>query len=78
MDKINGISESALGGIQASLKKLNQSAQDVASASVRRTEPTDLVEPLVDAIEAQRTLEASAKVLERADRMLGSLLDTYA
>jgi flagellar hook protein FlgE len=78
MDKISGISEAALGGIQSSLKKLNQSAQDVASASVRRTEPTELVEPLVDAIEAQRALEASAQVLKRTDQMLGTLLDTFA
>lgn len=78
MDKISGVSETALSGIQNSLKKLNQSAQEVASASVRRTEPTELVEPLVDAIEAQRALEASAKVLKRTDQMLGTLLDTFA
>jgi hypothetical protein len=78
MDKISGITESALGGVQTSLRKLNQAAHDVATAPVRRTEPTELVDPLVDALEAQRALEASAKVLQRADEMLGSMLDTFA
>jgi flagellar hook-associated protein FlgK len=78
MDKISGITESALGGIQSSLKKLNQAAHEVATAPARRTEPTELVDALVDALEAQRALEASAKVLQRADQMLGTLLDTFA
>jgi hypothetical protein len=78
MDKISGITESALGGVQTSLRKLNQASHDVATAPVRRTEPTELVDPLVDALEAQRALEASAKVLQRADEMLGTLLDTFA
>jgi hypothetical protein len=78
MDKISGITESALGGVQTSLRKLNQAAHDVATAPVRRTEPTELVDPLVDALEAQRALEASARVLQRADEMLGSMLDTFA
>jgi hypothetical protein len=77
MDKISGIGDSALGGVQASLKKLNRAANEIATAPVRRTEPTELVDPLVDALEAQRTLEASEKVLQRADQVLGTLLDTF-
>ena len=77
MDKISGIGDSALGGVQASLKKLNQAANEIATAPVRRTEPTELVDPLVDALEAQRALEASEKVLQRADQVLGTLLDTF-
>jgi flagellar hook-associated protein FlgK len=75
MDKINGIAASALGGIQSSLKRLDAAANKIATAPVRRAEPTELVDPLVDALEAQRALEASAAVLHRADRMLDSLLD---
>ena len=77
MDKISGIGDSALGGVQASLKKLNRAANEIATAPVRRTEPTELVDPLLDALEAQRALEASAKVLQRADQVLGTLLDTF-
>ena len=78
MDKINGVTQTALGGIQSSLKRLDAAAQKIASASVRRTEPTELVDPLVDALVAQRALEASAAVLKRADDMLGRLIDTFA
>jgi hypothetical protein len=78
MSKISGITDTALGGIQTSLKKLNRAAHEVATASVRRTEPTALADALVDALEAQRALEASAKVLQRADQVLGKLLDTFA
>jgi hypothetical protein len=78
MDKISGVTHTTLGGIQASLKKLDQAAHEIATAPVRRTEPTELIDPLVDALEAQRALEASAKVIERADDMLGTLLDTFA
>ncbi len=77
MDKISGITGSALGGVQASLKKLNRAANEIATAPMRRTEPTELVDPLVDALEAQRALEASAKVAQRADQVLGTLLDTF-
>jgi hypothetical protein len=78
MDKISGVTQTALGGVQSSLKKLDQAAHEIATAPVRRTEPTELVDPLVDALRAQRALEASAKVLQRADQMLGTLLDTFA
>ena len=77
MDKISRIGDSALGGVQASLKKLNRAANEIATAPVRRTEPTELVDPLVDALEAQRALEASEKVLQRANQVLGTLLDTF-
>jgi flagellar basal body rod protein FlgG len=75
MDKINAAVATALGGIQSSLKRLDVAANKIATAPVRRAEPTELVDPLVDALEAQRALEVSAAVLQRADRMLDTLLD---
>jgi len=74
MDKINGVTATALGGIQSSLKRLDAAAQKIAAAPARRAEPTELVDPLVDALVAQRTLEASAAVVRRADEMLDALL----
>ena len=41
-------------------------------------EPGAQVESFVRTLETQRTLEASARIVERADEMLGSLLDTFA
>jgi hypothetical protein len=75
MDKISGVLQTALGGVQSSLKVLDQAAQKIATAPVRRDEPTDLAAPLVDALVAQRALEASAAVMRRADDALGTLLD---
>jgi hypothetical protein len=78
MDKIASISQTALGGIQRNQRRLAEAAHEIATAPVRRTEPTNLVDPLVRALEAQRALEAAAKVIERTDQMLGTLLDTFA
>lgn len=75
MDKISGIFQTALGGIQSSLKRLDTAAQKVATAPVSRDEPTELVDPLVEALVAQRSLEASAAVIRCADDALGRLLD---
>ena len=75
MDKISGVLQTALGGVQSSLNALDQAARKIATAPVRRDEPTDLADPLVDALVAQRALEASAAVLRRADDVLGTLVD---
>jgi len=42
---------------------------------VRRDEPADLADTLVEALVAQGSLEASAAVMRRADDTLGTLLD---
>ena len=78
MDKISGVAQSAVGGVQSSLKRLDAAARSIATAPVRRDEPTALADPLVDALAAQRSLEASAAVIRRADDALRSLLDALA
>ena len=78
MDKISSVLQTALGGVQSSLKRLDTAAQKIATAPVRRDEPTDLADPLVEALVAQRSLEASAAVMRRADDALGALLDALA
>ncbi|HEX5046318.1 MAG TPA: flagellar basal body rod C-terminal domain-containing protein [Gammaproteobacteria bacterium] len=77
MDKISGVLQTALGGIDRASHKLRAAAREVASAPVHRSEPTELVDPLVHALEAQRAFEASASVVRRTDEMLGTLLDTF-
>ena len=74
MDKIAGVFQTALGGIESGLRQLDAAAQKVATAPVRRDEPTELADPLVEALVAQRAIEASAAVMKRADDALGSLL----
>lgn len=76
MDKIDSILQAALSGVQTGQRRLHEAAQSVATAPADASlEPTDLTEPLVRMLEAQRAIEASAVVMRRADDMLGSLLE---
>jgi Flagellar basal body rod FlgEFG protein C-terminal len=77
MDKISGTLQTALGGMQSSLKRLREAAHDIAGATGQRSAPIERVDSLVRALAAQRALEASAQMVKRADEMLGSLLDTF-
>ena len=74
MDKIASIMQTALGGIRRSLDGLRATEHEIATVSVSETESAELADPLVRALEQQRALEAAAKVLERTDDALGSLL----
>jgi hypothetical protein len=74
MDKINGINTTALDGIQTNLRKLREAAHEIATAPARGAEPTELAEPLVEMLEAQRAIEASAAVLRRANDAFDSVL----
>ena len=75
MDKITGLNQTALDGIQRGMRKLHEAAHEIATAPVERSEPTELVKPLVEMIEAQRAIEASAVVLRRANDALDSVLE---
>jgi hypothetical protein len=77
MDKISGSLQAGLAGIERATRRLDRAAHEIATAPARRDEPVELVDPLVRALEAQRALEASAKVVERTDEMLRTLLDTF-
>ncbi len=76
MDKITGINTTALDGIQTNLRKLREAAHQIASSPARHAEPTEIVEPLIDMIEAQRAIEASAATLRRAGETFDSVLDS--
>ncbi len=69
---------SSLAGIQRNLKGLTADAHRSTSAPVERTNPLELVEPLVSSLEHQRSLEASVYALRSVDDALGTLLDTFA
>ena len=75
MDKITGINTTALDGIQTNLRKLREAAHEIASAPARGAEPVEVIEPLVEMIEAQRAIEASAALLTRADESFHCVLD---
>jgi len=75
MDKIASPTETALGGIQRNLDKLNKAAVEVAQAGAEGREPTELADPLVRALVAERAVEASAAVLERANDAMDDVLE---
>ena len=75
MDKIDSVLKIALGGIETNLRKLQVAANEIATAPAHDAESTELDKALVEALEAQRALEASAVVMRRADQALGTLLD---
>ncbi len=78
MNTTYSVLTTALGGIQRNLRGLTADAHRIATATVERTDPLELVKPLVSALQHQRGLEASAAALRRADDALGTLLDTFA
>lgn len=75
MDKIAGINQTALEGIQRGVRKLHEAAHEIATAPAPGAEPTELAEPLVEMLEAQRAIEASAAVLRRANGALDRVLE---
>ena len=65
----------------------HRAANEIAQAgtTVNREQPTDvhlttadLVEPMIDMMVEQNVFDASAKVVQASDRMMGSLLDVMA
>ena len=78
MDSAFSALTSAASGIQSNLRGLQQTAHEIATASVNGDSPVDLAESLVDAIVQQRALEASANVMHRVDEAIGSIIDTFA
>jgi hypothetical protein len=75
MDKITGLNTTALDGIQTNLRKLHEAAHKIAAAPVERQEPVEIIEPLVEMLEAQRAIEASALVVRRANDAFDSVLE---
>jgi hypothetical protein len=75
MDKIAGIDQTALEGIRRGMRKLHEAAHEIATAPARGTEPMEHAEPLVEMLEAQRAVEASAAVLRRANNALDCVLE---
>ena len=73
----SGVLNAGLAGIQRGQQQVAQAAQDVVSATTDRPveQTTDLAKPLLEQEEGRRQVEASAKVVQAADRMIGSIID---
>jgi flagellar basal body rod protein FlgG len=68
----------ALQGIQANQNLFKASAQGISRALAPGSEGQDLVKHEVGLLSARRGLEANLNVVQVADEMLGSLIDTLA
>ncbi len=69
--------QSGIAGIQSGMQSLNRNAAKIASAETIQS-GGDLTEPLVNMLLDKQQVEASAKVVETASSMIGSILDIKA
>lgn len=56
-------------------RRLDEAAYAIVTSPAREAEATELTEPLVAMIEAQRAIEASAAVLRRTNDALDGFLE---
>jgi hypothetical protein len=75
MDKIAPTNQTSLAGIQRNMESLHQAANDIAQAAVNGGSPTELADPLVRALVAERAIEASAEMLKRSNEAIDSVLE---
>lgn len=66
--------QSGLSGIQSGMQSLNQNAAKIASTNTIQS-AGDFTEPLVNMISDKQQVQASSKVVEASNTMLGSILD---
>lgn len=89
--EISGNAFSAgLGGIQVGQRRVEQAASEIASSTVQGPQQTnpgaesqsvnsaDLASSLVGLAQGRNEVQASARVVETADEVLGTLIDTRA
>jgi len=71
--------QSGLAGIYTGMNSIRKDAQVIASQNVSSvTDTKDVTDALIDMKASQHQVEASAKVIETQDEILGTLLDEMA
>jgi len=71
--------QSGLAGINTGMNSFRKDAQVIASQSVSNvTDSKNVTDALIDMKASQHQVEASAKVIETQDEILGTLLDEMA
>ena len=77
--KIEGALSHAITGIQRGLNGAQKQAAEIASADQFNSDsPNGLVEPLVGLQQDRLQVQASTRVLQAVDDMIGSLFDDKA
>ena len=73
------LSLAGISGINSGLENLRNDAEKIAQATAKGSEDsTDLTQALVDLNSDRRQIEASVKVVQAVDEVLGTLLDIKA
>lgn len=77
---LSSVQQTGLEGIQRGLQGVEKSANEIVKAGKidDAAGSASFVEPIVDLKLYERSVEASAKVVQVADEVLGTLLDTMA
>jgi len=71
--------QSGLAGIHTGMDSLRKDAQVIVSQNISNvTDTKDVTDALIDMKASQHQVEASAKVIETQDEILGTLLDEMA
>ena len=73
------VSNTGVQGIHNGFENMRRDAQEIAAATAKGGEDTaELANALVDLNMDRNQVEASVKVVQAADEVLGTLLDTFA
>lgn len=72
---INSVLGSGLQGVQKGFSTVNQAADKIAKVGDSSDPSGDLTESAVSLQQGKIQVQASAKVLETADKTIGSLID---
>ncbi len=77
---INSVLQTGLQGVQTGLNGLHQSARTIATATTDAgpSSAHNMTEAVVEFKLYEQSVKGSAKVVQAADDMMGSLLDTFA
>lgn len=72
--------QSGLNGVHAGMQQFNSSANTIAAQAAQSpgTDLAVLAESMVDLIQAENQVAASAEVVKASDEILGTLLDVRA
>ncbi len=86
---VNTVLQTGIQGVQRGQEGLQKAASEIVNAGTisptegqanaqGNSQSSSVIEPIVDLKLYEQTVEASAKVVETADEVLGTLLDTLA
>ena len=75
---IGSVLNTGIQGVQAGVRGMEQSAQEIVKAGSGESATGDFIEPIIDLKLYEHSVEASTKVIKTADEMIGTLLDTMA